>query len=45
MAEKIGKLIENEKLRKIIAKNGHDFIAGYTWDQQLETIWNDIKSF
>lgn len=45
MAEKIGQLIDDKNLRTKIANNGHDFIAGYTWDQQLETIWNDIKSF
>ena len=43
MAEKIGELIDNENLRKKIAKNGHDFIKGYTWEQQLDTIWNELK--
>lgn len=42
MAEKISLLINDEKLRSKIAKNGHDTL-GYTWDQQTETIWNDIK--
>lgn len=44
MVDKISLLIDNEKLRKKISNNGVDFIAGYTWSQQLETIWNDIKN-
>jgi glycosyltransferase involved in cell wall biosynthesis len=43
MAEAISELIDDEKLRKKIAKNGHDTL-GYSWDQQTETIWNDIKN-
>lgn len=42
MAEGIGRLVEDDKLRKKIAKNGHKSL-GYTWEQQTETIWNDIK--
>lgn len=43
MAEKIGVLVENQKLRRRIAANGLKTL-GYTWNQQTETIWNDIKS-
>lgn len=43
MVEKISELIDNTELRVKISKNGHDFIKGYTWDQQLDTIWNEIK--
>lgn len=43
MAEKIGQLIEDKKLRKKIAKNGYKSL-GYTWPQQTEMIWNDIKN-
>lgn len=42
MAEAIGRLIEDEKLRKKIAKNGYNSL-GYTWEQQTEMIWNDIR--
>lgn len=45
MVDGIGALIEDERLRKKIAKAGHDYIAGYTWEQQLDTIWNDISKF
>ncbi len=44
MAEKISLLIDDNKLRAKISKAGHDYIKGYTWDQQLETIWNDLKN-
>jgi glycosyltransferase involved in cell wall biosynthesis len=43
MVEKISQLIDDKAKRLKIAKNGVDFIKGYTWDQQLNTIWNDIK--
>jgi glycosyltransferase involved in cell wall biosynthesis len=42
MAESIGKLIDDPDLRKKIAKNGYNSL-GYTWEQQTEMIWNDIK--
>ncbi len=42
MADKIGLLVEDEKLRKKISRNGLKTL-GYTWPQQTEMIWNDIK--
>lgn len=42
MAEKIGLLIEDDKLRLKIAKNGYESL-GYTWVQQTDMIWNDIS--
>jgi glycosyltransferase involved in cell wall biosynthesis len=44
MALKISRLIDDKGLRENIANNGHEFIKGYNWDQQVETIWNDIKN-
>ena len=44
MVEKISVLIEDEKLRQKIARNGLSTL-GYTWPQQVETVWNDIKQF
>jgi len=41
MAAKIGMLIEDKKLRELIARNGLKTL-GYTWPQQTEMIWNDI---
>lgn len=43
MAEKIGKLIEDPALRKKLVKGAQKEL-GYTWDQQTEMIWNDIKN-
>ena len=43
MAEKIGMLIEDKNLRQKIAKNGLNSL-GYTWPQQTDMIWNDIKN-
>ncbi|NTU72758.1 glycosyltransferase family 4 protein [Candidatus Roizmanbacteria bacterium] len=43
MAEKIGLLIENEKLRNKIIKNGLNSL-GYTWGQQTDMVWNDIRN-
>jgi glycosyltransferase involved in cell wall biosynthesis len=43
MAEKISQLIDNKELREKIAKNGQKSL-GYTWIQQTDMIWNDIKS-
>lgn len=42
MAEKIGLLIEDSKLRDKLVKNAQKSL-GYTWEQQTEMIWNDIK--
>ncbi len=43
MAEAVGRLIEDEGLREAIAKRGLEALS-YTWTQQLETIWNEIKN-
>ncbi|MEI7918244.1 MAG: glycosyltransferase [Candidatus Saccharibacteria bacterium] len=43
MAEKIGMLIDDKKLRVKISKNGHNSL-GYTWPQQTDMIWNDIRN-
>lgn len=42
MAEKIVSLIEDKKLCEKISINGLNSL-GYTWPQQLEAIWSDIK--
>lgn len=44
MVEKIVQLIEDKELRKKISENGLKTL-GYTWSQQLDTIWNDIKKY
>lgn len=44
MVEKISLLIENKKLRHKIQNNGLKSL-GFTWSQQTETIWNDIRNF
>ncbi|MBP9738457.1 glycosyltransferase family 4 protein [Candidatus Saccharibacteria bacterium] len=44
MTEKISMLIDDEKLRRKIADNGLKTL-GYTWPQQTETIWNDIRNY
>lgn len=44
MAEKIGLLVDDPKLRKRLVKNAQEAI-GYTWEQQTDTIWNDIKQY
>lgn len=44
MAEKIGYLVDDIKLREKLVTEAKKAI-GYTWDQQLEAIWNDIKHF
>jgi len=41
MAEKIGWLIEDQKLRKKIQQGGYDTVST-DWQPQLELIWNDI---
>lgn len=43
MTEQIIRLIKDDKLRKKIIKNA-EVSLGYTWQQQTEMIWNDIKS-
>jgi glycosyltransferase involved in cell wall biosynthesis len=42
MVEKISLLIDDSMLRQKIAEGGLKSL-GYTWPQQLETIWNDLK--
>jgi len=42
MAEQISRLIDDPKLRQQIVDNAQKEL-GYTWDQQTEMIWNDIK--
>jgi glycosyltransferase involved in cell wall biosynthesis len=44
MAEKIGLLIDNPVLRKRLVDNAQESL-GYTWEQQTEMIWNNIKHF
>lgn len=44
MAEKISLLVNDKALRAEISTNGLKSI-GYTWHQQTEMIWNDIKKF
>lgn len=41
--EKISQLIDDEKLRKKISKNAQKSL-GYTWPQQTDMIWNDIRN-
>ncbi len=41
MAEKIGMLIDDPALRKKLVKNAQKELA-YTWDQQMDMLWNDI---
>jgi glycosyltransferase involved in cell wall biosynthesis len=43
MAEKIGMLIDDPKLRQQLVRNAQNSL-GYTWDQQTEMIWNEIKN-
>lgn len=44
MAEKIGLLVEDTKLRAKLVRGAQDSL-GYNWDQQTEMIWNDIRQF
>lgn len=44
MAEKVGILIDDKKLRLKIVKGAQEMM-GYTWEQQAEMIWNDIKNY
>lgn len=43
MAEKIGWLIDDKKLRLKIQSGGYDTIS-YDWDRVLDVVWNDIKN-
>lgn len=42
MAQKIGELIDNPALRATLVKAAQKEL-GYTWEQQMEMIWNDVK--
>ncbi len=44
VAEKISMLVDDKKLRQTIAKNGLESL-GYTWQQQTDMIWKDIKNY
>lgn len=41
MAEQIGKLIDDAKLRETLVRNAQKAI-GYNWEQQMDMLWNDI---
>jgi glycosyltransferase involved in cell wall biosynthesis len=43
MAEKIGLLIDDPALRKKLVANAQKSL-GYTWEQQTEMIWNELKN-
>lgn len=42
MAKKIGELIDSPTLRAKLVKNAQKELD-YTWDQQMDMIWNDIR--
>jgi len=42
MAEKIGLLIEDTQLRERLVQEASKELA-YTWDQQMEMIWNHLR--
>jgi glycosyltransferase involved in cell wall biosynthesis len=42
MAEKIGLLIDDPKLRQRLVNNARTDL-GYTWEQQTDNIWNYIQ--
>lgn len=42
VAEKIGQLVDDPTLRKKLVYQAQKSL-GYTWDQQTEMIWNEIK--
>jgi glycosyltransferase involved in cell wall biosynthesis len=44
MAEQIGKLIDDPALRTKLVKNAQKELE-YTWDQQMESLWSNVKSF
>lgn len=43
MAEQIGKLIDDPGLRAKLVSNAQKELE-YTWDQQMEALWNDVKN-
>jgi glycosyltransferase involved in cell wall biosynthesis len=43
MAEKIGQLVDDPKLREKLVNNAQKSL-GFTWSQQTDAIWNYIKS-
>lgn len=44
MAEKIGSLIDDPKLRRKLVQGAQEAL-GYSWEQQTEMIWNDLKHY
>lgn len=44
MVERISELVDNKGLRAKIIEGGLKSV-GYTWNQQLDMIWNDVKQF
>jgi glycosyltransferase involved in cell wall biosynthesis len=44
MAERIGQLIDDPKLRAKLVKNAEAELS-YSWQQQMESLWNDVKNF
>ena len=44
LANNITKLIENDNLRYEIAKNGHNLIKNYTWENAFNKLLNLPKS-
>jgi glycosyltransferase involved in cell wall biosynthesis len=43
MAEKIGMLVKDESLRNRLVEEAQKSLS-YTWDQQTEMIWNEIRN-
>jgi len=43
MARRIGQLVDDPTLREKLAKNGRASLTGYTWDGQMDMLWNDIR--
>ena len=44
MAESVGRLIDDPKLRAKLVKNAEKELS-YSWEQQMESLWNDVKNF
>jgi glycosyltransferase involved in cell wall biosynthesis len=42
MAEKIGMLVDSKQLREHLVKEAEKELA-YTWDQQMDSVWNHLK--